>query len=279
MRHHLPDAAAEPWQQRERCHRSHCIVDREQHVHPIRALVIGRAGRVGAAEHVLGHHRRGVDPHDEQCRPTEELHQRKPLHHVGHAGEIADDARQHIGAAPLPGQRNANAADDAVGRQQRAQQQDFLLQGKPVDRQHHGEPGPDPHRAAYIALACQRTNRVLGRRFLGMRKGGLLFGTVFARGDDGPQDRTEQRQPAAPEAPFHRVGNSAVGSEIAYPELFEEPREDRTDYRTGTDECGLHRIARCVLVGVEHVAHESAKRFHRDIERGIEQPQHRRGEQ
>ncbi len=128
MRPCLADPRGEEGQERQRGDGGDAVIGGEQRIDPVRALLIERVGGIGGAVEDLRHDRRGVDPHDEQGRPAEELRDREPLHQQRHARKVADDAAQHVGGRTRAGERDRRGAGEAVAEQQCAEQIDFLLQ-------------------------------------------------------------------------------------------------------------------------------------------------------
>ncbi len=67
------DPSAEPRQQGQGCDCRYAILDGEQSADIIACSLVSGTGGIGRAEEVLRDDRRGVDPHDEQSGPAEEL--------------------------------------------------------------------------------------------------------------------------------------------------------------------------------------------------------------
>ncbi len=219
----------------------------------------------------MRHHRRGIDPHDEQRRPAEELDERQPLHHRRHAREIAHE----IAEDARPGHRG-NHPGEAIGGEQPGQQIEFLLQLQRKDQRAERRAADQPGQAR--ADRGGRGRMRGGRRLAVERRD--LIGRIFTGGEHGPQHGEQQRRAAQIEAPAHCIRQAAARRDIGHAEPVEQERRGRSDHRAGADERRLDRIAGRVLALVEHVAHECAERLHRDVERGVEHPeQQRRGEQ
>ena len=219
----------------------------------------------------MGHHRGGIDPHDEQRRPAEELDEREPLHHRRHAREIAHE----IAEDARPGHRGDHPGE-AIGGEQAGQQIELLLQLQREDQRPQRRAADQPGQARADRGG---RGRMRGGRRLSVERRDLL-GRIFAGGEHGPQHGEQQRRAAQIEAPAHRIGQGAADRDIGHTAPVEQPGRGRSDHRAGADERRLDRIAGGVLAPVEHVADKCAERLHRDVERRIEHPeQQHRGEQ
>ncbi len=73
-----------------------------------------------------------------------------------------------------------------------------------------------------------------------------------------------------------RVGQLAgLGDVARRPEhVGEQPGQHGCDHRAHADEPALHRVAERALPVGQHVADQRAERLHRDVDRGVEDPQH-----
>ena len=269
----LADATGKRLEQEGRGEGGDGTMGREEDADPIATLIIGGAGRVGRSEHILGDHRRGIDPHDEERRPGEELDQRQLLHHRRHGREIADHMAEQIVGPPLRMEAARDDAGDAIGGEEPAQQIQLLFQRPAPDGGDDGKAGDDPERTT----GGDRRRRLLAGRFAGLGKAGHLLGRIFAGGEHGPEHGEEQRGAADIEADPHRVGDHAGGRDIGDAHLVEQPGGGGADHRAGADEGGLDRIAGHMLFLRQHVADKGAERLHRDVERGVENPEHQRG--
>ncbi|TWG90757.1 hypothetical protein L599_000300000710 [Luteimonas sp. J16] len=258
---------------RDRSQRGEAVVGREQHADPVRALVVrGRAG-VGGAEVQRGYRGRGVDPHAEQAEPGEELDHGELAHRGRHrvqvGGERGQDRPRYDARREQP-QR-------AIGQRQRCQHIEHPVPGQRPDQ-------PDAHDA------CQQPGHAApgarDRRHCGFARA-LRFGVVerrqhlrrvLARGHDRPQHRQQQHRAAGVERPAHRVGHLAGRRGIGHAPLRQQPRQQAGDHRPDPDEEALHRVAGRTLARGQLVADEGAERFHRHVQRGVEDPQHAGGD-
>ena len=102
---------------------------------------------------------------------------------------------------------------------------------------------------------------------------GHFIGRIFAIAQNRGQHRDQQGGGTCIKADPHGIGDHAGRCHIGHTEMAEHKGKNRTDHRTRADKCGLHRIARSMLIRTQAVADEGPKRLHRHIHAAIEQPQ------
>ena len=93
-----------------------------------------------------------------------------------------------------------------------------------------------------------------------------------------PAHRADQHHAADVERQAHAGRDLARGRGVRNTQLRQDLRQQVGDHRAGADEETLHRIAARALLGRQLVADEGAERFHRHVDRCIQQPQHDRRE-
>ena len=186
---------------------------------------------------------------------------------------------EQIGLTSLARHRNCRDRGNAIGREESGEEEQLLFQIKFGHDKSDDSACCNPQYRRSVAARRQCADRRDGRvftRFLG--KGFHLLRAIFFRRKDGPQHRDQQRCAAEPETVAHRVRHPAARCDIGDADRFQQIGKYRSHHRARSDERGLHRITRRMLIFAKHIADEGAERLHGYVERGIENPQHHCGE-
>ncbi len=135
--------------------------------------------------------------------------------------------------------------------------------------------GDEPQQA--VAACFARVDSRIAHR-VGIVEAVQLRRRILARADYRPADGEQQDGATGVERVLHRIRNPAGFGAVLNACSREQPRQQAGDDRTDADEEALHRIARRALLRRQLIADECAERFHRNVERCIENPQQSRGD-
>ena len=101
-----------------------------------------------------------------------------------------------------------------------------------------------------------------------------IFRRILLGRDDGPQDRSEERRGAdvkrQPDGQRDCV-SGALGCEMKH--VGQQPGQRRRHHRAEPDEQALHRETLGALFLRQQVGDERAKRFHADVDGGVQDPE------
>jgi hypothetical protein len=112
-----------------------------------------------------------------------------------------------------------------------------------------------------------------GRRLLFTFERRQISGRFFFRGENGVHHRAEERRGADVERVAHRVGDRARCTGRHAEPVGEHPGRGRGQHRPQSDEQTLHREPAGTRTRGQQIRDERAERFHRDVDRGIENPE------
>ena len=135
---------------------------------------------------------------------------------------------------------------------------------------------PDASRAGRRCARCP-ARRLRQRR--GIREPVQLRRRILARRDDGPQHRAQRarrRRCRTNSARCPGIARFAAVPTLLTPACAKIHGSMLGDDRADADEEALHRIAGGALRWRQLIADEGAERLHRDVDAGVEDPQHAR---
>ncbi len=164
---------------------------------------------------------------------------------------------------------------DAICQQSCRQQVELRLQLGDADHSQRNGTGRQPQQTVTARFA--RVDRGIPHR-VGIVEAVQLCRRILARAEDRPPDGEEQDGSASIERELHRIRNPAGLSTVLNTCRREQPGQKTRHDRADADEEALHCIARRALPRRQLIADERAERFHRNVERGIENPQQSRGD-